>query len=212
MPTGRRFLDEILRKSAASLVDTLRPFPYLLSMRLPVRGRFVPWLAVICALLISGNVGAGDETERPPTTWSEKQAGIRLDLPRTWSMQGLPGIPPLMLREGTGRAVMGVMVAPLPESDAPPDLQALTDKSLDAHRKSVDRFKLLNRHDAEVAGTPATEIYFRGKRAGEAYKWIQTMFVSRNHKVYVLYSAPTNLYLRYLGDYDQLVRSIRRLP
>ena len=96
--------------------------------------------------------------------------------------------------------------------DTPPDLHALTDKSLDAHRKSVDRFKLLNRHDVEVAGTPATEVYFRGKRSGKVYKWIQTMFVSRNHKVYVLYSAPTNLYLRCLGDYDQLVRSIRLLP
>ena len=28
----------------------------------------------------------------------------------------------------------------------------------------------------------------------------------------VLYSAPDKLYLRYLGDYDQLVRSIRLLP
>ena len=181
-------------------------------MELPVRGRFGPWLAVICALLLSGSPSATSETEQPPTTWSEEQAGIRLDLPRTWSMQSPPGTPPLMLREGTGRAVMGVMVAPLPESDTPPDLQALTDKSLDTHRKSVDRFKLLNRHDVEVVGTPATEVYFRGKRSGEVYKWIQTMFVSRDHKVYVLYSAPANLYLRYLGDYDQLVRSIRFLP
>ncbi len=181
-------------------------------MEHPVRGRFAAWLTVICTLLISGSPSTAGEAEPRPTTWSEKQAGIRLDLPRSWSMQSLPGIAPLMLQEGTGRAVIGVMVAPLPESDTPPDLQALTDKSLDAHRKSVDRFKLLNRHDVEVAGTPATEVYFRGKRSGEAYKWIQTMFVSRNHKVYVLYTAPTNLYTQYLGDYDQLVRSIRLLP
>ncbi len=212
MRTGRRFLDEILRKSAASLVDTLRPFPYLLSMELPVRGCFAPWFAVICALLISGSSSTARETERPPTTWSEKQAGIRLDLPRAWSMQSPPGVPPLMLRESTGRAVIGVMVVPLSASDTPPDLEALTDKSLDTHRRSVDRFKLLNRHDVEVAGLPAIEVYFRGKRSREAYKWIQTMFVSRNHKVYVLYTAPANLYLGYLGDYDQLVRSIRLLP
>jgi len=178
-------------------------------MEFPARGHR---LAAILVVLCCGTLSPADETGPRPTTWTSKPAGVRLDLPRTWTMQSLPGVPPLILREGTGRAVMGVMVEPLPEGDTPPDLKELTDRSLEAHRKSVDRFKLLGREEVEVAGKPATEIYFRGKRSGEAYKWIQTMFMSRNHKVYVLYSAPTNLYLQYLGDYDQMVRSIRLMP
>jgi hypothetical protein len=130
-------------------------------------------------------------------------------------MQSLPGIPPLILRERTGRAVMGLMVERLPapaDVGASPDLDALTEGSLAAHRNSVEKFKLLSRQEVQVDGQPAIEVYFKGKQAGKPYKWIQTLFVSREHKVYVLYSAPTNLYMRYLGDYDQLIRSIRLTP
>jgi len=181
-------------------------------MQFPVRARSILLLALTCALTLSMRVTVAGEATSRPTTWSSKPAGVRLDLPRAWSMQSQPGIAPLILREASGRAMMGIMVERLPEKDATAALEALTDRSLAAHRHSISRFKLLSRQDIEVAGTPATEIYFRGKRSGETYKWIQTLFVSRKHKVYVLYSAPTNLYLRYLGDYDQLVRSIRLLP
>jgi hypothetical protein len=105
---------------------------------------------------------------------------------------------------------MGVMLDPLPDaSGETADLEALTDLSLAAHRQSVDKFKLLSRQEVLVDGEPAIEVLFKGKQSGEPYKWIQTLFVSGGHKVYVLYSAPTKLYMGYLGDYDQLVRSIR---
>ena len=180
-------------------------------MSFPVFLRRLP-AALSLGLLLCGTsvLSQQAETEPPPTSWSSKEAGVRVTLPRSWSMQSQPGTPPLILRERTGRAVMGVMIEPLPEGgDTPVDLDELTDGALAAHRKSVEKFKLLSRQAVKVDGEPAVEVLFKGKQSGQPYKWIQTLFVSGGHKVYVLYSAPNKLYMGYLGDYDQLVRSIR---
>ncbi len=161
---------------------------------------------------LGGAPSVATEDISPQRSWSSEEAGVRVRLLTGWTVQSEPGELPMVLREPSGRAVMGLLVEPLESGDSTPDLEKLTDTSVKAHRKSVEKFKIINRRGVQVDGEPATELFFRGKRSGVSYRWVQTLFLSRGQKVFILYSAPASLYERYVGDYDQLVRSVRKLP
>lgn len=174
-----------------------------------LRGRLFVFSLLIA---LCGFPGAAVEDISPQRSWSSEKAGVQLRLLTGWTVQSEPGELPLVLREPTGRAVMGLLIEPLDISDPTPDLEKLTDASVKSHRNSIKKFKIINRRTVQVDGDPATELFFRGKRNDVSYRWVQTFFLSRNNKVFILYSAPASLYERYVGDYDQLVRSVRKLP
>ena len=171
------------------------------------------WLVLFCVSALCSLPGfVAAEDISPQRSWSSEEAGVRVRLLAGWTVESEPDTLPLVLREPTGRAVMGLFVQPLNSDETAPDLAKLTDLSIRAHKKSIEKFKLINRRTVQIDGGPATELFFRGKRSDVSYRWIQTMFLSGGKKVFVLYSAPAGIYERYVGDYDQIVRSVRKLP
>jgi hypothetical protein len=199
-------------------------FPYLETMELPVRigpaltmarGRrrsaiaALIALALPCAALASAQADAVDE-EAPPETWSSPELGLRLTPPPYWQRMIAELPEPLVLSPPGRSGHVAILALPLPPGSA--DLAALTDRAVSSLAENVRKFKLLSRREVEIDDQPASEIYFRGKIDKNEYRWVQTLFVWKDHQILLTYTAPAERYLHYLGDYDQILRSIRLRP
>jgi hypothetical protein len=148
-------------------------------------------------------------------TWSSKELGIRLRPPKAWLAKAQDGPMPLILfgpRRAAVIAVQAMPLAPGGEDSAPPDLAEVTKGSIKSLKGAIQRFKLLSRRDVTVDGQPGVEIFFRGKTDGTQRRWVQTILLLRGRQVSLMYSVSADLYERFLGDYDQLVRSVRLTP
>jgi hypothetical protein len=170
----------------------------------------------LAATLAGGPVVAGAEPEPaiPMETWESPALGLRLTPPLGWARQegpapgGLVMVPP----GGAGQVALMSLPAPAPEHGSGGELGPLVDAAVASLRQRIEHFKLLARRDSRVAGLPAAEIYFRGKVGDKKFRWVQTLFLRRDHQVIVMYAAPDERFDQFLGDYDQILRSARALP
>lgn len=160
-------------------------------------------------LLFLGSLSLAAPAEQIES-WDIPGVGLRLTVPRDWSWMSDPDSGALLVTPPDGRGQLAVLSGTLPAvDDRSFDLEQAADASLASLRKSVRKFKLLGRRDVEVADRRAVELYFQGRVEGEKFRWIQTLLVHAGHQVILMYAAPDDFYLNHLGDYDQLLRSVR---
>ena len=165
---------------------------------------------VAFVLLAAGSPGL---PQGKAETWGSSELGLRITPPRGWTTVANTPLEAVM-SPPVGRAKVAVFGLPAGGAgeDEPPDIDHVADGAIDSLRTSFRKFKLLGRRTMEVAGLPAREIYFRGRVEGEKFRFVQTILLHRDYQVIVMYMAPEEVYTRLLGDYDQLVRSVRALP
>ena len=148
----------------------------------------------------------GDES------WSSRELGVRITPPRDWVVLS-PGPREAVLSPLVGRGKIALFSLPSAGGESEDvDLDRVADDALASLEDSFKRFKLLGRRPVEVSGRPAREIYFRGQLEGERFRFVQTIVVHRQNQIILMYIAPDDAYNRFLGDYDQTVRSLRWLP
>ena len=145
-------------------------------------------------------------------TWSSAALGIRLTPPDGWATIG--GDREAVLSPPAGKSRVALFSLPVERTreDGATDMDRVADAAIASLDESFEKFKLLGRRTLEVAGQPAREIYFRARVDGERFRFVQTVLVHRDHRIYLMYMAPDAGYTHFLGDYDHIVRSIRLLP
>ena len=174
-------------------------------------------LGLVAAMLGLGGAAdlrATDPAGAPVEGWHSPTLGLRLLPPAGWSLTPGPSTDSVLLAPRRGKGQIALLSLPLGAAGAAaePGLDRIVDGALASLKEKVDGFKLLERRAAEVAKLPAQEIYFRGKVAREKYRWIQTIFVRESRQVILMYTAPDATFSQFLGDYDQVVRSMMVLP
>ena len=167
-------------------------------------------LALPCAALASAQGPDAVDEEAPPETWSSAELGLRLTPPLYWQRMTAELPEPLVLSPPGRSGHVAILALPLPPGSA--DLARLTDRAVSSLDENIRKFKLLSRREVEIDDQPASEIYFRGKIDKNEYRWVQTLFVWKERQILLTYTAPAERYLHYLGDYDQILRSIRLRP
>ena len=150
----------------------------------------------------------------PVEGWHSLALGLRLVAPTGWSLAPGPSADSVLMVPSRGKGQIALLSLPLAATDAGAEssLDGLVDAALLSLKEKVDGFKLLERRAAGVAKLPAQEIYFRGKVERDKYRWIQTIFVHESKQVILMYTAPDDSFPQFLGDYDQVVRSVMILP
>ena len=174
-------------------------------------------LALAVGTLVLGGPPQSRATEPAPPPvegWHSATLGLRLLPPAGWTLAPGPSADSVLLRPRRGKGQISLLSLTLDPAGgrAEPGLGDLVDAALASLKEKVTKFKLLERREAAVAKLPAEEIYFRGKVEGEKYRWVQTIFVCGSTQVVLMYTAPDETFPRFLGDYDQVVRSVRILP
>jgi hypothetical protein len=148
-------------------------------------------------------------------TWQLKELGVRVSLPKAWSVSPESSTEKLVLIAPNGKGQLAVIHVPSGSAEDQPgaDLDRVTDTTLESLKGSVDRFKLMSRRELEIDGHPARELFFRGRvEKKKKFHWVQTLFLRRDRLVILMYTAPEEHYITFLGDYDQTVRSVRFAP
>jgi hypothetical protein len=155
---------------------------------------------------------AAEPPAAPVEGWHSPSLGLRLLPPAGWAVGPGPSADSVLMQPRRGKGQISLLSLPLEGRTAEPGVGDLVDAALASLKQRVTGFKLLERREAGVAKLPAEEIYFRGKVEGEKYRWVQTIFVRGSNQVVLMYTAPDETFSRFLGDYDQVVRSVRILP
>ena len=171
-------------------------------------------IALAASLLLTGLTAAAAPWS-PVETWKSEELGVRVSLPRGWSVS--PDTTPekliLIAPNGKGQLALIHIPTPAPEAGTATDLDSATDSTLASLKKSIDRFKLMGRREVEVDGEAARELFFRGRIEKKTkFQWVQTLFLRQERLVILMYTAPVENYVTFLGDYDQTVRSVRFVP
>ena len=190
--------------------------PKRTGLPIPIRRRPSRVAAVVLGAASLALMEAAPARAQEPqrSSWESSRLGIRLTPPRGWLISDVPSREDLTLIPAHGEGRVAVIGMPLDGGDSPaaPDLDSLTRSAIESLKTHIKGFKLLNNRPVEVAGLPAREIYFRGKISGTKHRWVQTLFVQRDEQIHVMYVAPAESFARHLPDYDQILRSIRRIP
>lgn len=170
--------------------------------------RLLGWAGILAAVAL---VPATPASAQARASWSSDQIGVQVTSPGGWGVvvetpKEVVFAPPF------GGGKIAVFSLPLATGeDAPADLEELAKAAVDSLKASFKKFKLLQERAVEIAGLPAREIFFSGRREGEKIRSVQTMVVRHGHQVLFVYMAPDDEYTRALGDYDQTLRSVRWL-
>jgi len=186
-----------MRRGRSSILEHCRAWIGLLLLPIP---------------LVAPPLAAADSTPTPVEGWHSPALGLRLLPPAGWSLNPGPSADSILLAPRRGKAQIALLHLPLAGAAAETGLDAVVDDAVASLKAKVAGFKLLVRRPATVANLPAQEIYFRGKAGGEKYRWVQTIFRRGPEQVILMYTAPDATFTDYLGDYDQVVRSLTVLP
>lgn len=175
------------------------------------------WLMLVpiaLALEAEPTLGAADSSPSPLEGWHSPALRLSLLPPAGWSLSPGPSVDSILFAPRRGKGQIALLELPFTEAGtaAEPSLDGVVDAALISLKAKVASFKLLERRPAKVADVPAQEIYFRGKVEGEKYRWIQTIFLRGTRQVILMYTAPEATFTQFLGDYDQVVRSVVTLP
>jgi hypothetical protein len=171
-------------------------------------------IAVILALGGATGLRAAEDAPPPVEGWTSPTLGLRLLPPTGWSLRPGPSADSILLAPWRGKGQISLLSLPVAAAGAAPEpvLGELVDAALRSLKEKVAGFKLLERRDSLAGKLPAQEIYFRGKVEGQKYRWVQTIFMRGSRQVILMYTAPDETFPQFLGDYDQVVRSMVIVP
>jgi hypothetical protein len=170
--------------------------------------RHLGWAGILAVVALAP---ATPSQAQARASWSSDPIGLQVISPGGWGVvvetpKEVVFAPPF----GGGKIAVFSLPAPT-EEEASPELEELAEAAVDSLKASFKKFKLLQERAVEVAGLPAWEIFFSGRRDGEKIRSVQTIVLRHGHQVLFVYMAPDDEYTRSLGDYDQTLRSVRWL-